>query len=144
MTSPDTDVDPEIDHGVATLVSVGFVKVSDDLTGSFDDRIIELVRENVRVQIVRDRGRHLLTVYTPIDGIYRGYGDWLSCARRERPDLTVGSLTDEVNSLVQHLPKLEALLLTVDPAALLDCLRAANRWRREEANRQRMKPRSDA
>jgi hypothetical protein len=145
MTSPDTDsdADPEITQTVATLVGAGFVKVSDDLTGSFDDRIVELVRGNVRIQIVRDRGRHLLTVYTPIDGIYRGYGEWLSCARHEKPDLVVGSLSDEVRSLVQHLPKLEALLLTVDPAALRDCLRAANRWRREQANRQRTKPRSD-
>src|SRR5258706_16480324 len=130
------DADPEINAAVARLTEAGFVRTSDDLTGAFDDRIVELVRENVRIQMVRDRGRRLLTVYTPIDGIYRGYGDWLSCARHEKPDLVVGSLTDEVSSLVQHLPKLEALLLTVDPAALLDCLRAANRWRREEANHQ--------
>jgi hypothetical protein len=64
MTSPDTDsdADPEITQTVATLVGAGFVKVSDDLTGSFDDRIVELVRGIVRIQIVRDRGRHLLEV----------------------------------------------------------------------------------
>jgi hypothetical protein len=139
MTSPDADADPEIDQAVARLAEAGFARTSDDLTGSFDERIVEFVRGNVRVQVMSDRGRRLITVYTPVDGIYRGYGDWLPCATGEKPHLIVGSLSDEVSSLLRHLPKLEAMLSTMDPAGLRDCLQAANRSRREEADRHRMK-----
>jgi hypothetical protein len=135
MTSPDADADPEIDEAVASLTGAGFARTSDDLTGSFDDRIVEFVRGNVRIQVLRDQGRRLLTVYTPIDGLYRGYGDWVSCVTGEKPELVVGSLRDEVRSLIRHLPKLEAMLASLDPEALRDCLRAANRWRRDEVKR---------
>ena len=131
-----TDADPEIEEAAARLADAGFLKTSDVATGSFDDRVLDFVRGSVQIQSLRDRGRRILAVQTPADGIYRGYGDWLSCVTGEKPDLVVWPLVDEVRSLVQHLPRLEKMLGSVDPSTLRECLQATNRWRREERKRQ--------
>ncbi|HEX5824721.1 MAG TPA: hypothetical protein VFY18_09720 [Candidatus Limnocylindrales bacterium] len=133
MTTSNTDA--ELADAVGRLRGAGFEQVSDQRGVAFDNRTIELVRGPIRVQLDRERGRLFLLIMTPVEGTFRDFGVWASCIDRQNPDLEPRTLRDDVASFVARLHELEILVATVEPDTLLDCLKAAGRWRFEERRR---------